>query len=268
MPDTNYPYVDLNGVFNVQKDYLAKVTSESSDPSTTGIINDIQTKLTGMYNNYTAAGLSTDAVLDHQNKMMDIVNTEKQRLQNKKDSVDNVIYGQKRAVELNNSNRLKQHGYTGLLIILIITLVLFIGIMMLSSYLPFVPQVFFDLLSIIVISTGIYMSLYTFFDIESRSNMNFNELDLPGLSNTVAGNARAQGTGNWEDLLGGINGCMTDSCCGPDTQWDQGNNVCVPSSIFRNGFTTMSFAFNSGDLTNTNISSNSPYEFDNYVPVK
>jgi hypothetical protein len=43
MPDTNYPYVDLNGVFNVQKDYLAKVTSESSDPSTTGIINDIQT---------------------------------------------------------------------------------------------------------------------------------------------------------------------------------------------------------------------------------
>jgi len=266
MADTNYPYVDLNGVFNVQKDYVAKLPT---DQNTAPIISDVRSNLDKMYFNYTSAGMSTDAVLDHQNKMLDIVKTEKQRLQDKKESVDNAFNGQKRAVELINSNRLQQHSYTNLIIVLIITLVLFIGIMMLSSYFPFVPQVVFELLSIIVISAGIYISLYSFFDIESRSNMNFNELDLPGLKNSLAGNTRAEGTGNWRDLLGGsIGGCITSDCCGPNTEWDNGNTVCVPVSLFRNGFTTMSFAYDTGDLTNTNISSNSPYEFENYVRVR
>jgi hypothetical protein len=255
MPE-NYPYVDLNGVLNIQKDYLGNLSA--SDPDSAAVIRQIQSNLSNMYTDYATANTSTDSSLTRQKDVLDIVNAEKQRLVAKKQGVDNAAFGQKRAVELNNSNRLRQNSYTNLLIILIITLALFVGIMIASNYLTFVPQVVFDLLSIIVISVGIYIALYSFLDIQGRNNMDFNQLDLAGMNNSVAGNAKASGAGG-TNLISGSTGCVGSDCCGPSTVWDQGNNIC------RQGFTTMSFSYNQGDITK--VAANGPYEFDNYVPA-
>jgi len=256
MPE-NYPYVDLNGVLNIQKDYLGNLSA--SDPDSAAVIRQIQSNLSNMYTDYAAANTSTDSALTRQKEVLDIVNAEKKRLQDKKQGVDNAAFGQKRAVELNNSNRLKQNSYTNLLIILIITLVLFVGIMIASNYLTFIPQVVFDLLSIIVISVGIYIALYSFLDIQGRNNMNFNQLDLAGMNNSIAGNSKAAGAGGPKNLITGDFGCVGSDCCGPATIWDQGNNIC------KQGFTTMSFSYNTGDITK--VAANGPYEFDDYVPA-
>jgi hypothetical protein len=254
-----YPYVDLNGVLNIQQDYLGNLSA--SDPNSAAVINQIQQNLSHMYTDYAEANASTDAALTRQKDVLDIVNSEKKRLEDKKQGVDNAAFGQKRAVELNNSNRLKQNSYTNLLIVLIITLALFVGIMIASNVLTAVPQVVFDLLSIIVISVGIYIALYSFLNIQSRNNMDFNQLELPGLKNSTAGNALASGAGSSTNLITGSTGCVGSDCCGTDTKWDQDNNICV-----KQGFTTMSFSYNTGDIRK--VAANSPYEFEDYVPVK
>jgi hypothetical protein len=257
MPET-YPYVDLKGVLTIQKDYLGNL--KASDAESAQVINTIQQNLTSMYTDYATANPQTDSAITRQKDVLNIVTEEKKRLEEKKQGVDNAAFGQKRAVELNNSNRLRQNSYTNLLIVLIITLVAFVLIMIASNYLTFVPQVVFDLLSIIVISVGIYVSLHSFLNIQARDKMDFNRLDIPGLNNTTAGNSIAKGTGpgGLTNLISGA-GCVGSDCCGPQTKWDQGNNVC------KQGFTTMTFSYNTGDITK--VASNGPYEFENYVPV-
>jgi len=98
--------------------------------------------------------------------------------------------------------------------------------------------------------------------------MNFNELDLPGLNNSVAGNTVASGTGSGSllDLIN-VNGCIGSDCCGTNTEWDQGNSLCK-SLPKLSGFTTMNLAYINGDLSNMKVSANSPYEFSDYVPIK
>jgi len=265
MANPSYPYVDLNGVLDIQKNYLSSL--QASDPNSSAMIGSIQTNLSNMYKNYADVNPSTDASIVHQQQLLDIVNTEKQRLMDKKQSVDNVVYGKKRAVELNDSNRLRQNKYTNLLIIMTLVLAAFVGIMIMSTYLTFIPQVVFDLLSIIVISVGIYISLYTFLDIQARDKMNFNHLDLPSLPNKNAGNTMASGKGGVGNLLFGLQGCVAEECCGPNTFYDQGNGVCVPLSL--KAFTTMSFAYKTGEIpTNGNIEYDGAYEFEKYVPIQ
>jgi uncharacterized membrane protein len=261
----SYPYVDLSGVLTVQKDYLANLKNQSQDPNSSSIITNLQSNLSNMYNDFTKANVSTDGVITNQNQMLDIVNSEKKRLLDKKQSVDTALYSQKRAVELNESNRLKQNSYTNLLIVFIITLVLFIGITVLSNTLTFVPQTVFDLLSIIVISLGIYIGIVTYLDILSRNNMNFNELNLGSLENNKAGNTVASGSGGISNLLSGLEGCVGSDCCGPNTVWDQGNGICKSISIV-SPFTTMSFAQQNGDISS--VSANSAYEFLDYLPIR
>jgi hypothetical protein len=287
MPDTNAQnvppnnnVVDVNGLLQVQKDYLTVLKDKSQDPNSAPIVSNIQTNLTATYNDYNAANVTTDGLLTHQNEVLDIIGNEKKRLEDKKNSVDTVIFGQKRAVELNNSNRLKQNAYNYLIVIFLITLGAFIAIILLSRYLTIVPQIVYDLLSIIVISVGIYFIVLNFFDIQSRSNMNFNELDLAPLPNAVAGNTVAKSSSDTSsDLLQliNVNGCVGAECCGPNTLYDQSNNICIlrtgtgtgtATSTTRAPFTTMDFAYKVGELPNKKISVNTPYEFTNYVPIR
>jgi hypothetical protein len=117
-----------------------------------------------------------------------------------------------------------------------------------------------------VISAGIYIALFNYLDIQSRNNMDFNELDLAGLDNKVGGNSKDASNG---DLLSGLNGCMGSSCCDPNTTvWDKGNGVCKPMTI-KQGFTTLTFNYIPGDpasMTSATAKSATPYEFDSYVP--
>ena len=48
--------------------------------------------------------------------------------------------------------------------------------------------------------------------------------------------------------------------------WDAGNGVCVPISKVEL-FTNIDVAYNNGEITNKNVSSNTPYEYSQYVPV-
>jgi len=238
----SYPFIDLNSMFITSRGVTGNIDYTNANTLFLG-----QSRVTGN-------------VISQQQQLNDIVTAENQRLIDKKQSVNNAILGQQRAVALNESNRLQQNSYTNLLIILIITLVSFIAIMIASNYLTFIPQVVFDLLSIIVISVGIYFGLSNYLDIQSRSLMDFNKLDLPGLAKNISGNTTAAGSTSSGDLLSGLDSCVGAACCSGTTKWDQGNNVC------KENFTTLTFSYDN-NITSASAAANSPYEFKDYVPV-
>uniref|UniRef100_A0A6C0JQ83 Uncharacterized protein n=1 Tax=viral metagenome TaxID=1070528 RepID=A0A6C0JQ83_9ZZZZ len=243
MPD----YIDINGALSVQQNLL---NNPSNQPP--NVIDNIKGNLNSLYRSYREADASTDAVLTQQSKVKEIVDSEFKRLTDKKKSVDNSLVGQKRIIELNNSNRLRQQGYTKLLVIFIITLVLFVLLIILSKNITFIPQIFFELIAIIIISISIYLAFNTFLDIQSRSKMDFNKLDIPEIKN-ISGNTIASGSET--NLMSSLNVCITSDCCGPETKWDILQNKCV-KEVKQQGFTTLS-----------NIGNNEPTEFSNYTLV-
>jgi hypothetical protein len=264
------PYVDLSGLFEIQKNYLNNLKSSSSNPESVDKINDVQKQLQNLYSSFSTAKTSTDSILDHQNEMLDIVNKENNRLALKKQSVDTALDGKKRAIKLNESNRLRYEQYTKIIIVIIITLALFIGISITSKFLPFLPQFIFDILSIFVITIGLFTSYFIFLNMQMRSNMNFDELDLPGpkiLSEEEIQKGKAQ-EAKYGNLLGSIDlvGCMGSDCCDVGTLWDTGNSVCRPIVPFQNPFTTISVAYKQGDI-NGPVKSNSPNEFESYSKI-
>jgi len=83
-PATNN--VDLNGLLSIQQNYLTYLKTQSQDKNSAPIIKNIQTNLTDTYNNYVNANETTDGLLTHQKEMSDIVDTERQRLIDKKEN--------------------------------------------------------------------------------------------------------------------------------------------------------------------------------------
>jgi len=137
--------------------------------------------------------------------------------------------------------------------------------------LPMVPQIVFDILSIIVFCIGAYYIGTTLIDINSRSKMNYDELDLttltsPAPGNTVAESSSNQGSGSIYDLIDTPNFCAKGDCCGQGTTWDKVNGVCVPGNTLVSGFTSLNFT-NLSDSKH-NISVNTPFEFNQYVPYR
>ena len=118
---------------------------------------------------------------------------------------------------------------------------------------------------------GIYC-LFIYSSITSRSQMNYNELNLSGPqvesdSDVIASQTAAGKAGN---LLGTINtaGCKGAECCFEGTQWDNAKLKCVPvpatsasaapTAPIVGGFTTMG---QSGPFAH------SPSEYDSYGKV-
>ena len=137
--------------------------------------------------------------------MLNIVKTEQDRLNNKKDDINSAYVGKQRAVQLNESYRLKYRQFMKILLVIIVTLVLFILITFLSVRFPFIPSFIFEILSIFIISAGIFIIYFMMTDLVSRSNTYYNELNIPGPN--IGGNtiATSSSTTNWQDLLNGIN---------------------------------------------------------------
>jgi hypothetical protein len=269
--DPNTNNIDLNGLLSIQQNYLTYLKTQSQDKNSAPIIDNIQKNLTDTYNNYVNANETTDGLLTHQKEMSDIVDTERQRLIDKKESVDRILFGQKRAVGLNDGQRSRQKAYTYVIMVFIITLGAFILIYILSTFFPFVPQFVFDLASIIVFCAGAYFIGTTLVDINSRSKMNYDQLDLTAITSPVSGNILASsttdnGTGDLRNLFSTPDFCYLGDCCGSGTMWDTKRKICVAGNSNVSGFTSI----NLSNLSNPkhNVSVNTPFEFDQYVPYK
>lgn len=266
---------DLTGLFNIQKDYLAGLAQNAgTDTELTGKVTSLQSNLDTLYKNFDQSNKSSSAVLSRQQEVSAIIDEEKQRLEEKKQSIDNALVGKKRAIDLNEAYRMRQSQYLKIKVVFVVVLAICIMTTLLSRRFPVVPSIFITLINMIVILMGGIYCLFIYSTIASRSQMNYNELDLAGpaaptVSDIAASQAAAGKAGN---LLGTINllGCVGSACCSPGTKWDNEKSKCVPAPDTPlpaappatpptvGGFTTME---QSGPIAH------SPSEYDSYGRV-
>lgn len=266
MPDLPRSYVDVKGVFNLQKDMVGNLAG-NTDPNSQAVVKSISNNINSLYSTFVASGASAEGVLEKQGDMLAIINQENARLTKKKDDIDNAYSGKQRAVQLNESYRRKYHQMMKIIMVIIITLIIFILVTFLSKQFPMVPSFVFEMLSILVISAGIFMVYFMTISMLKRSPTDFDELYLqsPGTGgNTVT----STGSSNIQNLLGGINlnQCIGSSCCDVGTRWDTGNVRCIGNSVSM--FSTIQQSYDVGDFSGRfSVMPNSPNEFDGYTPV-
>ena len=257
---------DLKGLFNIQKDYLAGIAQNSSDPDLNSKVTSLQSNLDTLYKDFDQSNKSSSAVLARQREMSSIISAEKSRLEQKKQSIDNALVGKKRAIDLNEAYRMRQSQYLKIKVVFVVVLAICIMTTLLGRRYPIVPSIFITLINMIVILMGGVYCLFIYSSIASRSLMNYNELELagpelPSEAELAERQAAAEKAGN---LLGTINtaGCRGSECCFKGTKWDTTQLKCVPAPAPAaptvGGFTTMgqSVPF-----------AHSPSEYDSYGKV-
>lgn len=231
-----------------------------------------------LYNGLNATTLNTNDVLIKQKDMIQIIDNENNRLQEKKQNVDNALEGQQRLITLNNSYRLRYADYIKILIIITISISIFVFVSLARKYIPFFPEVIYNITLILLIPITIIVLYYKYIQLISHNKLYYDELEFTPpkmlseedkLKEKVAYKTNLLKSG---DILGGLEGCVGAQCCSGNTIWDSGNSVCVVKP--NNGFTTIDYALLNGEInfklnnnTNDGIKPNSPSEFDSYTKI-
>jgi hypothetical protein len=115
----------------------------------------------------------------------DALTYEYNRLQTKKSEVDTAISAQKRAIQLNASYQKRFSRYTTLMILLSIGLVAYLGIVALRKAFPGIPEWYTDVyIALVIVIITIY-GLTILIEINTRSVLNYDELDLLPYSQPV-----------------------------------------------------------------------------------
>jgi len=155
--------------------------------------------------------------------------------------------------------------------IIVLCLLIFIGLIMLGKFVPVIPSFIIDIACILTIIVGIFATYFIYLDVQSRDKTNFDELDLqnPGLLSTDDIKRKTAAAASNGNLLGSINlgYCIGAACCSDasGTVWDASQSMCVTKPT--TSFTTMSVSQQLGDLSKTNISANTPNEFERYAKI-
>ena len=258
-------YLDLSGLLLVQSKYLGATPSDQT-------LNDLSKKLGDLNDAYSRANASSTQVLTDQEAVNDILLKEKKRLELKKNDIETAFESQKRGVLLNDSFRKRYQEYTKMVVVVIITLVVFVGLIMIGRLLPIIPSFIIDLSCIITITIGIIVCYLMYTNIQARDKINFDELSLSNpvvlsKSDIASQTAAARSSGN---LLGSINlgECVGAACCSDasGTVWDMSQSMCVVKTT-PSQFTTIFSSQIQGDFNKVKISANTPNEFENYARI-
>ena len=224
---------DLNGLVALQKEYLNILKNKSVDTDLDEKVKELQTELESAYKELEDQKLSSNNVLTHQEDVADIVDTEKDRLLLKKQSIDNALVGKKRAIELNDSYQKKQAEYNKIKYAWEIALAISVILVISKKNFEFLPSFMFDLFTILVLFGASIYTISILIEVSRREKTNFNKLDLPDPAARTAAElqsaAKAASKEEGGDLLGGMNlyGCVGSYCCSPGTKWENDISKCV-----------------------------------------
>jgi hypothetical protein len=222
-------YVDISGLLNIQKNYLVNLDTSSNNPN--GVTSQLTSINAGLNQISDALGNNSAAyVLTGQNTVKDILNREQQRLEAKKQSVDNAIYGEKRLVDLNNSYMKKNWEWNKIGLILCLCFFLILFFIYFHKYTN-VPNFIINIIFITILSICIIWCLYIYYyGIYIRDNIYFDELSTtaplmanPKKSTTeITNDVTSTGTGMSFNGL-----CIGQNCCNAPLNYNTNLSKCV-----------------------------------------
>lgn len=199
-------------------------------------LNTIIANYNAIVGSYTGIVDVYNKTFENQNTVYNIITTEKDRLEKKKELVDTSMFEQKRAQSLNESYRQKYKYYIHIIVAFILLLVSFIVLNKISNVLTFIPDVVYDLLyvaSITIVGFYIYFKLR---DISRRDHMDFSKINTNPPKQLTPEELEQQRSANYN---GGMNltpqFCVGADCCNPDgvnnaTVWNTELGQCVYAS--------------------------------------
>lgn len=200
-----------------------------------------------------------------------ILDTERRRLTTKQSNIDATIKAQGRLMTLNDSYRKRYSRYTQMIAIFVIAVILFLLVTALPKIAPFIPRFFIDILSFFIVIIAGFKIASIFFEIQGRSNTNYDELDIPplvdlsgNLTNLTIGQEESKeySIGDISSLLSsyGISTCFGGDCCPPGYNYDKTVNKCVEAgNPSKQLFTLISEAKDNGELDTNTLGTPAPY---------
>jgi hypothetical protein len=230
-PQNNVGNFDLSSVFHVQDDYLFSVTRPTDSnvnnaPEIVSYVNDLQKNLHTLSDKFKAANSSSQAVLAHQQEMLDIVHAEKKRLAEKKQLVDSADLQQQHVMVLNDTYRKQYMEYTKMIIVVVIGVAAYILIRMLGDFLQ-VPEWIVIILHILNIFLCLAIITYYYAVVQSRSKVNFDRLEIPPPNTAPGAAGPATADKKNKSLFGDF--CFGESCCDSmnGVVWSDSLQMCV-----------------------------------------
>lgn len=240
------PHFDLNSLLQLQKNYALDLTSIKADGTTdTGNQNAIQNltnKLNSMSTNLAGSQAQANAVIYKQKIVNDILETEKQRLDSKKANIDTAMEGQKRMIALNNNYQKRYAAYTKIMIVITIGIVIYIFMDKLMVLMPFIPEIVFYLIVIVILGGVVFYSYLVWMDVKRRELTNFDEIALPAPDLSGSPSAKSGAAGSGVGGAGGTPGstdfsnCVGSACCGYDANtgepipWDPNTGCSISAA--------------------------------------
>ncbi len=225
------PIFDISGVLNVQSQYLHDLGNSNTNGITvTNGIKNLQDYLNTLKGAIASSGASTADILTKQSDVNQIVTDETNRLNRKKQQIYAKTFMSQRMAQLNDNYKNRQAYINKIFIIIVIGLLIFIGLIKLKNWMPFIPSGIFDLLITILFAVIIIVVVVKIYAMNQRDNLNFDELKLPPMpqENKYQETKAKVESGN---LLGAVQGnqCIGQDCCPPGTTWNEGLNKCYPT---------------------------------------
>jgi uncharacterized membrane protein (DUF485 family) len=198
--------------------------------------------------------------------------TEQSRLDLKKEQVDRAQFNQDRLIAFNESFRKRYAFYNTIVIYIIIILLIYLGIVLLKTYVPIIPPVILDIITIIIFAGAIIYVGKQINELYGRDNMDFDKID-PN-SNSVLSQQEIDkiviSSAKSGDLSGymaatNVNRCVGPACCADGTTWCEVSNRCILANTTCDGFESF---VNQPDISvNGYISPYTPNEFENYSKI-
>ena len=229
---------DLSGVFHVQRKYLTDLSNSypnvNNAPLVANYVLELQKKVKNTGDSYKKANTSADNILTEQNKMINIVDSEQKRLEKKKILIDQVESEERRKALLTESNRLRKADYTKIIMVFILCVIIHIALFLLIRYIYEPPvdsgvSTIFTLLHLFNFAILTLVAFYIYIDIQSRSHINYNKLELPPPSLVNTGSAPTQE--DYGNLFKDLGLCYSDGCCGENTFWDKQTGLCLTDNL-------------------------------------
>jgi hypothetical protein len=139
---------------------------------------------------------------------------ELRRLDEKKANADSILASQDRLSKLNEGYRKRYAKYVEILVVLIVLYSLRLLALTLHKQFPVVPEMVVDIVTILLIFYAGYYLFNAYWELSTRSVINYDELDLPAYDASGIDVSKLKESGQiFKETGSNIDLCVGEECC-------------------------------------------------------
>lgn len=164
----------------------------------------------------------------------DFYNSELDRLNKKQKNSDLIENSNERLAVLNNSYRKRYAKYVEMLMVLVLAYIIYLGIVILQKNVPSISMFVVDTVTVILIFMVFFYLFSAFWELSSRSVLNYDELDLSQYDASGVDVSALKDKGQLfasQGNAGATSVCVGNECCPVSYTYDATMNICVPAPL-------------------------------------